>query len=59
MRFNNDFNLKSSRKSYKGKPLKNRVSKFNSIAGNSDKPIYIHENISKRKADHFNLTYKE
>ena len=47
------------KKNYKNKPLKNRVSKFNLIAGNNDKSIYIYKNISKRKTDYFNLIYKE
>ena len=59
MRFDDGFNSKSSRKFYKDKPLKNRISKLNSIAKNNDKPTYIHEDTPKRKADHFNLAYKE
>ena len=59
MRFNDDFNSKSSRESYKNKFLKNRISKLNLIAGNNDKPTYIYKTISKRKIDHFNLVYKK
>ena len=59
MRFGGDFNLKFSRKFHKDKSLKERISKFNSIAGNSDKSAYIHESVSKRKTDHFNSAYKK
>ena len=59
MRFDNNFNSKSSREFYKGKFLKKRISKFNLIAGNNDKSTHIYENILKRKVDYFNLTYKE
>ena len=59
MRFDNNFNSKSSKGFYKDKFLKERVSKLNSVIGNNDKSAYIHENVSKRKVDYFNLAYKE
>ena len=59
MRFNGGFNAKSSGRFYKNKSLKKRVSKLNSTAGNNNKSMYIHENVSKRKIDYFNLIYKK
>ena len=59
MRFDNDFNSKILKFFYKNKPLKKRISKFNSITKNNDKLAYIYKNISKRKIDYFNLIYKE
>ena len=59
VRFDNDFNSKSLRKFYKGKFLKKRVSKFNSIIRNSGKLIYIYEDTLKRKVNYFNLIYKK
>ena len=59
MRFSDNFNSKFLRKSYKNKPLKERISKFNSIAGNNEKSTHIYENILKRKTNYFNLTHKE
>ena len=59
VRFNNNFNSKSLKESYKNKFLKERISKLNSAIRNSDKPIYIYENTSKRKANYFNLIYKK
>ena len=59
MRFDGDFNSKFSKRFYKGKLLKKRVSKLNLIAKSNDKSIYIYENVLKRKINYFNLIYKE